>query len=602
VASVLQKRTYAEMFNVLTGTSRASAAKPQSKLAAADGNLRLPLLWLAVVIAIAALLLSVPLRAPIGPMYWDVFTYYDAANRIFSGQIPSRDFFTPAGPLGYGIAAAWIAVFPNGQPSLLVHWSIMTLTVPLMAGTVLSLPVESRKFAIWLVLPFLFFSLLPFNGKEFYPFPGSDAFGLYNRHVCLLLFPLVSALIFMRKPGPMVALITLSMLALFFVKITGFAAAGILCAFALLTGRVRPREALISGALFLAALAALEASTGLVFAYLRDVALLAEMNSGTLLPRLFQSLSINFGVTAALGALALAVLYADQTSLRASLAAAFRERSFAAIATLLDHPAFWLTAVMLAGILFETQNTGSQAMIFAWPVLLLILTRPPEWYRSPRMAIVIAALAGAAYLPLIVGGVERTARAFIGSVAGDTVLEHANLKTLGAVTMRPLVLKRSDAMMASYVKDRLAFESIAASGELPSNILYSEYDFQITFLRSVDQAISSIRALENKHDIRFETILSLNFTNPFPYLMDRQAPLHLTVGADPFRAVPPAGSSELAAVAAADLVLFPTCPVTTSNLALTQIYARGLEKHSRIKLDDCFDAFVHPDIAVRMTR
>jgi hypothetical protein len=588
------------MFNVLIGARRASAAKPRSKIVAAEGNVRLPLLLLGAVFVTAALLLSVPLRAPIGPMYWDVFTYYDAANRIFSGQVPQRDFFTPAGPLGYSIAAAWIAVFPDGQPSLLVHWSIMTLTVPLMAGTVLSLPAETRKFAIWLILPFLFFSLLPFNGKEFYPFPGSDAFGLYNRHVCLTLFPLVSALIFVRRPGPIIALTTLSMIALFFIKITGFAAAVTLCAFALLTGRVRLREGLISAALFLAVLAAIEVLTGLVSAYLRDVALLAEMNSGTLLPRLFQSLSINFGVTAALCALALAVLFADRASLRASLAIVGRERSFASISMLLDHPAFWLTAVVLAGILFESQNTGSQAMIFTWPVLLLILTRPSEWYRSPRMAIAIAALAGAACLPLVVGGVERAARAFIGSVAGDIVLEHANLKTLVAVTMRPFVLKRSEKMTASYAKDRVAFEDIAAAGELPSSILYSEHDFQISFLRSVDQAVNSIEKLEVRHGVRFETIMALNFSNPFPYLMNRQAPLHLTVGADPFRAVPQAGSAEISAVEAADLVLVPTCPVTSANLALEKIYAGGLTEHRRIKLDECFEAYVHPDLSGRI--
>jgi hypothetical protein len=589
------------MFNVLIGASRASAAKPQSKIVAAEGNVRLPLLLLGAVFVIAALLLSVPLRAPIGPMYWDVFTYYDAANRIFSGQVPPRDFFTPAGPLGYGIAAAWIAVFPNGQPSLLVHWSIMTLTVPLMAGMVLSLPAETRKFAIWLVLPFLFFSLLPFNGKEFYPFPGSDAFGLYNRHVCLILFPLLSALIFVRKPGPIIALITLSMLALFFIKITGFAAAGVLCAFALLAGRIRLKEAFLAAVLFLAALATLEASTGLVFSYLHDVMLLAEMNSGTLLPRLFQSLSINFGVTLALGMLAFAVLIADRVHGRALLVVVGREKTSASVAALLDHPAFWLIAVVLAGILFETQNTGSQAMIFAWPVLLMVLIRLPEWFHRPQIAVAIATLAGAAYLPIVVVGAERAARAFVGSAVVDVALEHTNLKTLGAVTMRPLVQKRSEKMIASYIKDRTAFEDIAASGELPSNVLYSEHDFQISFLRSVDQAIPSIRKLEARHSVRFETIMALNFTNPFPYLMDRQAPLHLTVGADPFRAVPQAGSAELSAVEAADLVLVPTCPVTSANLALEKIYAGGLTKHHRIKLDECFEAYVRHDLAGRIT-
>jgi hypothetical protein len=589
------------MSMIITGSSRVIAAKSQPGLKAMDGRLALPLLLLASAVALAAMLLSLPLRAPIGPMYWDVFTYYDAANRMFSGQIPPRDFFTPAGPLGYAIAALWIALFPNGQPSLLVHWSIMTVTMPLMAGVLLSLPPESKKYSILLVLPFLFFSLLPFNGKEFYPFPGSDAFGLYNRHVCLILFPLVSALLFVRKPVRLITLITTSMLALFFVKITGFVAAGILCTFAMMAGRLRLKDAVLSAAVFLGALAIFELTTGLVSLYIRDVLTLAEMNSGTLLPRLVQSLSVNFGVTAALGALAVALLVSDRNALCASLSDVVRAPSFTSLAAMLDHPAVWLVAIVGAGIVFESQNTGSQAMIFVWPVLLLILTRPSEWYRSSGMAIIIATLAGAAYLPLVVGGVERSMRAFAGSMTGDVLLEHINLKALGAVTMRPPVLTRSDAMMANYVKERPAFENIAASGELPSNVLYSEYDFQITYLRSVDQAISSIRDLEARHGVRFETIMSLNFTNPFPYLMDRQAPKQLTVGADPFRAVPPPGPREIAAIEAADLVLFPTCPVTTSNLALTKIYADGLKKHGRIKLDDCFDAYVHPTLAGKIT-
>ena len=563
----------------------------------AKRQVALALLLLASALFFAVVLLSVQLRAPIGPMYWDVYTYYDAANRIFGGQIPARDFFAPAGPLGYAIASLWIALFPEGQPSLLVHWSMMTLTVPLMAYMVSSLPSEMRKFAVWLVLPFVFFSLLPFNGKEFYPFPGSDAFGLYNRHVCLILFPLVAALVFVQKPGPVVALMTMSMLALFFVKITGFVAAGVICAFALLAGRVRLRDAMLSTALLIAVLSAIEFSTGLVLNYLRDILLLAEMNSGTLLPRLVQSLSINFGVTAALAALALVILIGDRSRLNELLSFARRQRTPATIASLFDHPSFWLIAVILTGVLFETQNTGSQAMIFSWPVLLAVLIRQQDWFRSPSMVAAIAILAGAAYLPLIVGGVERAARAYLGSIVSDVVLEHENLKTLGAVTMRPHVLKKSDTKMSSYVRNRPAFEEMAASGDSPSNFLYSELDFQITFLRSVDQAIKSIRKLEARHAVRFEIIMALNFTNPFPYLMDRQAPLHLTVGADPFRAVPKAGSAELLAVEAADLVLVPTCPVTSANLVLERIYAAGLTKHRRIKLDDCFDAYVHTELS-----
>src|SRR5215203_4735770 len=83
-----------------------------------------PLVLLVGALVFVAAVLSWPLSVPIGPMYWDVFIYYDAANRIFSGQLPVVDFFTPVGPLGYGLFAGWLKLFPNGQPALMAHWSM----------------------------------------------------------------------------------------------------------------------------------------------------------------------------------------------------------------------------------------------------------------------------------------------------------------------------------------------------------------------------------------------------------------------------------------------------------------------------------------------
>lgn len=127
----------------------------------------------------------------IGPSYWNVYQYYDAANRIFAGQVPGNDFFTPVGPLGYYVFAGWLAVFPNGQPVLLAQWSTLILTAPMMALVLFDVGKRSRATAFALLLPFLLFALLPFNTHEYYPFPGTDAFGTYNRQVCQLLYVLL---------------------------------------------------------------------------------------------------------------------------------------------------------------------------------------------------------------------------------------------------------------------------------------------------------------------------------------------------------------------------------------------------------------------------
>src|SRR5690606_39172701 len=114
------------------------------------------------------------------------------------------------------------------------------------------------------------------------------------------------------------------------------------------------------------------------------------------------------------------------------------------------------------------------------------------------------------------------------------------------------------------------------------------------------RAVSDIVALEGRKDIYFDTMMELNFVDPFPYLMGRQSPKYIAIGADPTRAVPTPGPEVENAVRDTDLVLYPTCPLTTDNPALYQLYAPALKRHIHIKLNGCFDAFVHPKFAAAL--
>lgn len=548
-----------------------------------------PLAVLGVSMACVVVLLALPLVVPIGPMYWDVFIYYDAANRIFDGQVPINDFFTPVGPLGYYLFAGWLAIFPNGQPALMAHWSLLALTAPLMGLVVWHVDQRSRAIAFSLLVPFLIFALLPFNTREFYPFPGSDAFGIYNRQSCQLLYVLVASLVFVRDRRLLTALIVVTMTALFFLKITGFVAGGIIAAYALLSGRVTLTSALACTFAFLAFLAALELKDGIVSHYVGDIARLVAMNKGTLLPRFLQATSLNFGVVASACCLALIVVWADWSE-RAGASVP------AAAAALLAHDGILLLVVVFAGILFETQNTGSQAFIFVWPVLLAIFLKTGSLAGRPTLVLTIMGLVAATALPPTVRVLERTARTYVGAIK-NLPLEHDNLKSLGSVDMRTEVAKRTGHMLNLYPRLRDAYEALIAADELPTPMLYSDFDFQITYLTTVDRAINAIRKLESKVGVRFDTIMSLNFVNPFPWLMDRSAPRYIAIGADPTRAVPEPGSLEETAVAGTDLVLLPTCPPTTSNEMLYDMYRHGLTKHRRFRLDACYDAFVNPKFA-----
>lgn len=539
------------------------------------------------------LLLALPIVVPIGPMYWDVVIYYDAANRIFDGQVPINDFFTPVGPLGYYLFAGWVTLFPQAQPALLAHWSLLALTAPLMALILWDVGQRSRAIAFALLAPFLIFALLPFNTREFYPLPGSDAFGIYNRQVCQMLYLLVAALMFVRSRYLLVALIAVTMTGLFFLKITGFVAGGIIAAYAFLAGRVTFRHGLEASIAFALALACIQLSSGMVGIYVDDILKLVEMNSGTLLPRFLQAASLNFGVILVASVLALLLLWSDRHKLAERLSAERRTSFSAALSSVLDHNGLWLLAVLFAGILFETQNTGSQAFIFLWPIVLAILLKAPKLLTKPALLLSVMALAAATILPPALFVIERAARAYVGG-AKNKAFAHHNLGTLGAVNMRDEIADRVDHMLRFYPEHRSLYTDLIGAGELPTPLLYSDFDFQIGYLSAVDTAIDSIRRLEADKAIRFDTMMSLNFVNPFPWLMERSAPLHIAIGADPMRAVPKPGSTEEAAVANTDLVLLPTCPLTTANAMLYDMYKSALTQHRRIQLDACYDAFVHP--------
>ncbi|PWK69110.1 hypothetical protein [Aminobacter sp. AP02] len=552
-----------------------------------------PLFLLAAAFLIVCVLLALPLVVPIGPMYWDVLIYYDASNRIFEGQVPVIDFFTPVGPLGYYLFAGWVTLFPNAQPALLAHWSLLLVTAPLMALVLWDVGQRSRGIGFAVLVPFLVFVLLPFNTREFYPFPGSDAFGIYNRQVCQMLYVLVAALMFVRNRYLLVALVALIMTALFFLKITGFVAGGVIAAYAFFAGRVKFRYALEALTIFAIALAVIELASGMVSQYVMDVLRLVQMNSGTLLPRFLQSASINFGVVLAASALAIVLLWSDRQKLLERFSSGRKTSLASAVSTVLDHHGLWLFAVVFAGILFETQNTGSQAFIFLAPLVVAILLKAPKLLGKPVVLLSVLGLSAAIVLPPALFVIERAARTYIGSVKNQPLAQR-NLRTLGAVNMRSEVAVRAEHMLNFYPEHRSLYTDLTNAGELPTPVLYSDYDFQITYLGNVDAAIDSIRKLESDKGIRFDTLMSLNFVNPFPWLMDRSAPLHIAIGADPTRAVPDPGSTEEGAVAQADLILLPTCPPTTANAMLYDMYKSALTQHRRIQLDACYDAFVHP--------
>ncbi len=555
-----------------------------------------PLVVLGCAVLACAALLTLPVRLPLGAMYWDLVVYLDAANRIESGQTPALDFFAPVGPLGYWLFAGLGRLFPQSQPLLLVQWSIFLVTAPALALVLREVDRRSRLTAFALLLPYLIFQILPINVEQYSFFPGVDGFGIYNRQVSIVLYVLASALVFMRDRRLLALILLWTLLALLLIKITGFLAGGLLAAFALAAGRLDWRGSLMAAAGAALALLGLELATGLVSAYLDSIVTLVAINASGILPRFLQAGSLHLDIVAAGGALIATLLVLERKAIATDAAAFLRGRSWPALNRLADHGPFWLAVAVFAGLFFETQNTGGQAFVFAWPVLLMILR---DWMgRRSRGAFLVMALVAATAIPPAETVLQRAGRSLLAQT-GYVALPHEHLGRLGLVSQHRDVVDRARAMRDIYATHRATYREIADRKMLPSHTLYADLDFQALWLLAIDSGVAAILAHEAATGARFETIMSLNFTNPFPWLMQRNGVRHIAIGADPFRAVPALEADTLAAVAAADLILEPLCPITVANEALKAIYAPAMTGRRELALGTCWKGYVKDALGIR---
>jgi len=563
------------------GNAKPMSGDEPAKTGAFARLLAVPAFWLAIFVVAVVAGLVLPLRLPLGPNAWDTAVYLDAIHRIAVGQVPNRDFFTPVGPLGYYLAALLEALASRAQPMLLVNWALLPVMLPLLALLISHVEGYSRRQALALLLPFLLFALLPINLHSLYPSPGFDGYGHYNRHVALLLYLLIATLLFVSNRRLVTGLVAALLLTLFLVKVTGAIAGAMLVGYAVLVGRLRLREALIAAAAVLALLAGLDLATGIVRAYLADIATLVALNTGSMLSRFLTVASVKVNVIGPsvllLGALTLA---------------AWRERpalSLSGLRSLGDTPLGWLAATLVALAFFETQNTGSLEFIGLWPVLLLVLME--WWARANPLRPVVLVLALAVALPSLVIYLERSARAVLGAPF-YVGLDVPGLGPLGRVSVKRETAARAVGMLEHYATQQESYRDLVARDLQSSAILHSEIDYQATWLLEIQQAVSAIRAWESANSRRLNGVFTLDFVDPINRLLDREPPRHVSIGLDPGRNNPANNPDTLAALAATDAILAPKCPLTPARSAISAHFATAMQGRTLVALAPCWDMYL----------
>lgn len=540
-----------------------------------------PAFWLALFLAFVLAGLLLPLRLPLGSNYWDTAVYFDAAQRIHEGQIPSIDFFAPVGPLGYYLVAGLDLAFPKAHPILLANWGVLPVALPLLAIVAFHVAQRSRGQALALLLPFLLFASLPINLHELYPLPGLDGFGHYNRHICLLLYVLVATLFFVRGPLLLTSLVAALMLALFLVKVTGAVSGAMLVGYAVLTGRMRFRDAAVAAAAVIAILALLDLGTGLVRAYVEDILTLLSLNTGALLPRFLTVASVKFNVIGSVLVLLGMLVWVAWRDRPATVGSFLRGLAVSTTG--------WLAVTLFALIFFETQNTGSLEFIALWPLLLAILL---EWQgRTDRLRPVVLVLLLAASLPSALIFIERGARAMLGAPTYEA-LRVDDLGRIGRVSVKREIAERAPLMLEHYARNQSAYAELSAKGQLPSFILYSAIDYQATWLLEAEQGIEAIRAWESANKRELNGFFTLDFVDLFNRQLDRRPPRHVPIGIDPFRSNPKVATQALEDLRELDAIMAPKCPQTTARGMILEHFAKALEGRTRIALSPCWAMYL----------
>jgi hypothetical protein len=549
-----------------------------------------PWVWLGLFIAFVLLLLSLPIRLPIGPNYWDIAVYIDGGHRLMLGQIPHRDFFAPVGGLSYYLFRAFEIIWPNAHPLLIVQWCVLLLTLPPMVLVTAHVARRSRGEALALLLPFLFFAAVPINGVELYPSPGFDAYGNYNRHICLILYALVAVLWRLPKSGLKLALVFWLLAGLIGIKITGFMVGLGFVIHAAIAGRVGWRGVMLVLAALIAGLGVLDLMTGSVRAYLTDIASLIAMNRGSLAARFLTVASLEFDVIAGGFALTLLLLAMEWRGVAAGRSIV----SGAYLRALADSNAARIGVALIGGALFETQNTGSQEFIFLWPLVLPVMllawrAMPDDGYFRWRAVILILAMA--TLLPHGMKILHRTARA-VASAPGYVALNAPHLGPLGRVSAKAEHMRRAEILIDHYATHRAAYTALAQKNELPSAILFSEPDYQLAWLMSVDRAIGALKAHETRTGRTLKSLYALDFVDIFSPVLRRDTALHVPIGLDAFRTFPEPDAEILEALRKMEGILVPSCPVTHARRIILERFSPALAGRASIELTPCWTLWI----------
>lgn len=535
------------------------------------------------VAAVALLLLGWVAALPGTPNYSDVVMYLDAAGHIGAGETPHVDFMLPFGALSAYLATLVLAVFPHAQPVLAAQYSTLLIALPAMLAATWRM--KERAMAGWLWAGFALFALLPANFLSF-PEPfipsGVDGHGVYNRQAGLLLYVLISAILFSPRPQSVGVLTALGLVLIGFVKITALAFALPAAVIGLAARRIDPRAFGVSLLIGFVLVLVLQWGSGMVSAYGRDIASFASTGAEQSLFKRLAGAGMSAFMTNFLGALLLGA------AAIALIAKAWEGGEKPELPEIVFNPGIGLALLVGAALVVESQNTGTQALAFLTPIGLKLAREHWDGGRAAR----VAAACGVIFVGLTAG---------VALYKGARIVKSAfEAEPVGA----PVLGLSADPETAEAARAWLT--QIGAGGFTPREAeMVAELD-QLDSMRpisapafalSLEDLIADYSKWEELSRVTVRQAGSLDFVNAAALAVGLSPAAGMPAVYDPERIDYGRRAAAIAQSAAqADIIFTSLCGPSLYRETYAAMIPMALEGRTRVALDPCWVMYVRRDL------
>lgn len=333
---------------------------------------------------------------PFGRAFWDFLFILDGSYRIGLGQVPHLDFMVPIGSLTLYLTYVAERLFPAGQPFVGLHALMWLLLLPPLAVLAPRFETGARFYGAAALLALMV--LVPFTVDKT-NLSEISYFATYNRFVVGILF-LVGLWYVLPKSRWDAPLLGYLVGLLLFLKITAAGVAIGIVVVACVLRRARWRQAGFGLVGLAITCALIEAATGILAAYWRDVLTMVGINQGQGLYALGFAAFRNWApltVGAGIAVLTLRSLWRRRAAGTPTVRSAW---------DWLQAQAFTVDMVVLlaAALAAESQNTGGVGVVAASAVLF----HPDIKRQNPHRLIGTTLLGAALVLPMLDVAVSRT--------------------------------------------------------------------------------------------------------------------------------------------------------------------------------------------------